>query len=112
MLACLAQGRSNREIAAALSVTLATVKSHLVRIYAKLEATNRNEALGRGGCARFVDLTRSSCGFDLIDAASSSSPAPRMRLRSNDRASALRLDRICAWPSTLANRLLSPRPVR
>jgi DNA-binding NarL/FixJ family response regulator len=47
VLACLAQGRSNREIAATLSVTLATVKSHLVRIYAKLEATNRNEALGR-----------------------------------------------------------------
>ena len=47
VLACLAQGRSNREIAVALSVTLATVKSHLVRIYAKLEATNRNEALGR-----------------------------------------------------------------
>jgi len=47
VLACLAQGRSNREIAAALSVTLATVKSHLVRIYTKLEASNRNEALGR-----------------------------------------------------------------
>ena len=36
-----------REIAATLSVTLATVKSHLVRIYAKLGATNRNECLGR-----------------------------------------------------------------
>jgi DNA-binding NarL/FixJ family response regulator len=47
VLACLAQGRSNREIAEALSVTLATVKSHLVRIYAKLGATNRNECLGR-----------------------------------------------------------------
>ena len=47
VLACLAQGRSNREIAATLSVTLATVKSHLVRIYAKLEAGNRNEALSR-----------------------------------------------------------------
>jgi len=47
VLACLAQGASNREIAASLSVTLATVKSHLVRIYAKLEASNRNEALGR-----------------------------------------------------------------
>ena len=47
VLACLAQGCSNREIAAKLSVTLATVKSHLVRIYAKLEAGNRNEALGR-----------------------------------------------------------------
>jgi len=47
VLACLAQGRSNREIAATLSVTLATVKSHLVRIYAKVGATNRNECLGR-----------------------------------------------------------------
>jgi LuxR family maltose regulon positive regulatory protein len=47
VLACLAQGHSNREIAATLSVTLATVKSHLVRIYVKLEAGNRNEALGR-----------------------------------------------------------------
>jgi len=47
VLACLAQGRSNREIAETLSVTLATVKSHLVRIYAKLGATNRNECLGR-----------------------------------------------------------------
>lgn len=47
VLACLAQGRSNREIAEVLSVTLATVKSHLVRIYAKLEAGNRNEALSR-----------------------------------------------------------------
>ena len=47
VLVLLAEGRSNREIAAALSVTLATVKSHLVRIYAKLEAGNRNQALGR-----------------------------------------------------------------
>ena len=38
VLVLLAEGRTNREIAAALSVTLATVKSHLVRIYAKLEA--------------------------------------------------------------------------
>ena len=47
VLVLLAEGRSNREIASALSVTLATVKSHLVRIYAKREASNRNEALGR-----------------------------------------------------------------
>jgi DNA-binding NarL/FixJ family response regulator len=47
VLNCLAQGMANREIATTLSVTLATVKSHLVRIYAKLEASNRNEALGR-----------------------------------------------------------------
>jgi DNA-binding NarL/FixJ family response regulator len=47
VLVLLAEGRTNREIAAALSVTLATVKSHLVRVYAKLEAGNRNQALGR-----------------------------------------------------------------
>ena len=47
VLVLLAEGRTNREIAAALSITVATVKSHLVRIYGKLEASNRNEALGR-----------------------------------------------------------------
>ena len=47
VLILLAEGRSNREIGNDLSVTLATVKSHLVRIYAKLGAKNRNEALGR-----------------------------------------------------------------
>ena len=47
VLILLAEGGSNREIANDLSVTLATVKSHLVRIYAKLGAKNRNEALGR-----------------------------------------------------------------
>jgi DNA-binding NarL/FixJ family response regulator len=47
VLALLAEGRDNREIATELSVTLATVKSHLARIYAKLEARNRNEAVAR-----------------------------------------------------------------
>jgi DNA-binding NarL/FixJ family response regulator len=47
MLGFLAQGRSNREIATTLSLSLATVKTHLVRLYAKLEARNRNEALAR-----------------------------------------------------------------
>lgn len=47
VLALLAGGASNREIAAQLSVTLATVKSHLVHIYGKLEVRNRQEALSR-----------------------------------------------------------------
>jgi DNA-binding NarL/FixJ family response regulator len=47
VLALLAGGASNREIAAELSVTLATVKSHLVHVYAKLEVRNRQEALSR-----------------------------------------------------------------
>ena len=46
VLVLLAEGRSNREIASAMSVSLATVKSHLVRLYSKLGVSNRNEALG------------------------------------------------------------------
>ena len=47
VLVLLAEGRSNREIAATMAVTVATVKTHLVHVYAKLGAGNRNEALGR-----------------------------------------------------------------
>jgi two-component system nitrate/nitrite response regulator NarL len=47
VLALLASGATNREIAAGLSVTLATVKSHLVHVYAKLEVRSRQEALSR-----------------------------------------------------------------
>jgi DNA-binding NarL/FixJ family response regulator len=47
VLVLLAEGRTNREIASELSVSLATVKSHLVRLYSKLEVSNRNEALGK-----------------------------------------------------------------
>ena len=47
VLGLLAAGSSNREIAAALFVSLPTVKTHLAHIYDKLDARNRNEALGR-----------------------------------------------------------------
>ncbi len=47
VLGLLATGSSNREISAALFVSLATVKTHLAHIYDKLDARNRNEALGR-----------------------------------------------------------------
>ncbi|MFN8034905.1 MAG: response regulator transcription factor [Acidimicrobiia bacterium] len=47
VLVLLAQGRSNRELASAMYVTLATVKTHLAHIYGKLDASNRNEAIGR-----------------------------------------------------------------
>lgn len=47
VLGLLASGSSNREIASALFVSLPTVKTHLAHIYEKLEARNRNEALGR-----------------------------------------------------------------
>ena len=47
VLARVADGMSNREIAAALYVTPATVKTHLAHIYTKLGAAGRQEALAR-----------------------------------------------------------------
>lgn len=47
VLARLAEGRSNREIAKALFVTPATVKSHLTHIYVKLGVKGRQEAMAR-----------------------------------------------------------------
>ena len=43
----LATGRTNREIAADLFVTVGTIKAHTSNIYAKLQARNRAEALVR-----------------------------------------------------------------
>lgn len=47
VLALLAKGSTNRQIAEALLVGEATVKTHLGRIYAKLEVTGRHHAVGR-----------------------------------------------------------------
>lgn len=47
VLALLAGGHDNREIAARLSISPGTVKSHLVRVYAKLGVGDRREAVGR-----------------------------------------------------------------
>jgi DNA-binding NarL/FixJ family response regulator len=47
VLARLAEGRSNQQIAEVMFVTPATVKTHLSNIYAKLGAANRQEALAR-----------------------------------------------------------------
>lgn len=41
VLACVAQGRNNRDIARALCVSEPTVKTHLTRIFAKLGVENR-----------------------------------------------------------------------
>jgi NarL family two-component system response regulator LiaR len=47
VLARLAEGRSNQEIADALFVTSSTIKTHLAHIYAKLGVKGRHEALAR-----------------------------------------------------------------
>lgn len=48
ILACLAAGGTNREIAADLLISEATVKSHLASAYSKLGVGNRHQALLRG----------------------------------------------------------------
>ena len=47
VLHLVARGYSNREIAAALFVTLGTVKKHLNNIFGKLQVKNRTEAVTR-----------------------------------------------------------------
>jgi DNA-binding CsgD family transcriptional regulator len=47
VLALLAQGHSNKQIARALYVSEATVKTHLAHVYAKLEVQSRHHALSR-----------------------------------------------------------------
>lgn len=47
VLALLAKGSTNRQIAESLLVGEATVKTHLGRIYAKLEVAGRHHAVGR-----------------------------------------------------------------
>jgi DNA-binding NarL/FixJ family response regulator len=48
VLAHLADGRSNRDIAEVMVVSVATVKTHLSHIYDKLGVTGRREAVSRG----------------------------------------------------------------
>jgi ATP/maltotriose-dependent transcriptional regulator MalT len=47
LLQLVAEGKSNREIAAELFLALGTVKSHLHNIYQKLGASNRTQAINR-----------------------------------------------------------------
>ena len=47
VLGLLAKGLSNRDLAATLVVSTATIKSHLAHIYEKLEVGSRQEAVGR-----------------------------------------------------------------
>jgi LuxR family maltose regulon positive regulatory protein len=47
ILQLIADGLSNPEIAAALILTVGTVKAHTHHIYSKLNATNRVQAIAR-----------------------------------------------------------------
>ncbi len=48
ILLAISRGLSNREVAAMLHVSMATVRTHLEHIYAKLDVTNRTEAVTEG----------------------------------------------------------------
>jgi DNA-binding NarL/FixJ family response regulator len=47
VLALMAEGRTNREIAEALVIATGTVKAHTAAIYQKLDVHNRTEAAAR-----------------------------------------------------------------
>jgi LuxR family maltose regulon positive regulatory protein len=49
LLAMLARGQSSQNIAGSLFITLDTVKKHVSHVLSKLGATNRTEAVARGG---------------------------------------------------------------
>lgn len=55
VLQCLAAGRSNKEIAAELDVSPNTVKTHVARLFEKLGARRRTDAIAR---ARDLGLLR------------------------------------------------------
>ena len=54
LLEALATGASNRELAATLFISQATVKTHLVHIYNKLGVTNRTAAIAAAREQRLI----------------------------------------------------------
>jgi DNA-binding CsgD family transcriptional regulator len=56
VLVLLADGRSNRDIAAALAISEHTVKFHLSSIFGKLGASTRTEAVHRGLRHGVIDI--------------------------------------------------------
>ena len=54
VLVLLAEGRTNREIAEGLYISLNTVKTHLTRLYEKLEVSRRTQAIGKAKSLRLI----------------------------------------------------------
>jgi len=55
VLRLIATGRTNAEIAEELDIKLATVKTHINRIYQKLGVRNRTQALIEAGKRKLVE---------------------------------------------------------
>jgi len=54
VLALLARGQSNKEIARTLSVSPNTVKTHLAHVYDKLEVSSRTQAIEKARSLRMI----------------------------------------------------------
>lgn len=54
VLELVAKGHSNKEIAARLYVSINTVKTHLARLYAKLEVSRRTQAVDKARSLRLL----------------------------------------------------------
>lgn len=55
VLACLAQGQTNKEIARSLNISPNTVKTHIARLYEKLGVSRRTQALQRASELSLID---------------------------------------------------------
>ncbi len=56
VLRLMAQGTANKEIAASLSISESTVKTHVANIFQKLEVTNRTEAVTKAMARGIIKL--------------------------------------------------------
>ncbi len=56
VLRLMAQGAANKEIAASLSISESTVKTHVANIFQKLEVTNRTEAVTKAMARGIIKL--------------------------------------------------------
>ncbi len=54
VLACLAEGQSNKEIARSLGVSPNTIKTHLAKLYEKLDVSRRTQAIGKAKELRLI----------------------------------------------------------
>jgi two-component system, NarL family, nitrate/nitrite response regulator NarL len=62
VLALVEDGHSNQMIAARLAITVGTVKSHLHRVYEKLDARNRLDAISKARMRGYSPITMETLG--------------------------------------------------
>ena len=76
MLRQVARGASNREAAAALDISEATVKTHLLHIYAKLGVNDRAAAVAAGVRPRAADAEGPPLSYGAIALTGPPQPEP------------------------------------